>query len=132
MVMSGIGLLLGLGAVLAVAHRDAAWMLTPLQKAVDGVAWLVWLVGLVWLPVTAALPWLVLVGLWQIGRRTGGCRAGLRLRRPRAPDGDRHPGRGGDGVGAWEVVATGASAVTNVASAPLTVPAELVPTRRKW
>ncbi len=33
---------------------------------------------------------------------------------------------------AAEVVATGASAVTNVASAPLTVPAELVATRRKW
>ncbi len=71
MVLSGIGLLLGLGAVLSLAHRDAAWMLTPLQKVVDGVAWTVWLVGLVWLPITAALPWLGLVGLWQIGRRHG-------------------------------------------------------------
>ena len=33
---------------------------------------------------------------------------------------------------AAEVVATGASAVMNVASAPLTVPAELVATTRKW
>ena len=47
-VMCGIGFLLGLGAVLAVAHRDAAWLLTPTQKAVDGIAWLVWLLGVIW------------------------------------------------------------------------------------
>jgi len=69
--MSGIGGLLGLGAVLAIAHKDAEWMLTPLQKAVDGVAWAVWLLDAIWLPVTIATPWLVLAGLWQVGRRHG-------------------------------------------------------------
>ena len=33
--MCGIGFLLALGVVLAIAHRDAAWLLTPVQKAVD-------------------------------------------------------------------------------------------------
>ena len=40
-ILTGIGFLLGLGGVLAIAHRDAAWLLTPVQKAVDGdrVGW---------------------------------------------------------------------------------------------
>ena len=70
-IMSGIGGLLGLGAVLAIAHQDTEWMFTPLQKAVDGVAWAVWLLDAIWLPVSFATPWLVLVGLWQVGRRHG-------------------------------------------------------------
>ncbi len=70
-IMSGIGFLLGLGAVLAIAHQDPEWMLTPLQKAVDAIAWVVWLLGAIWLPVTVALPWLVLAGLWQVGRQHG-------------------------------------------------------------
>ena len=71
MAMSMLGLLLGLGGILAIAHRDPAWLLTPVQKAVDTVAWLVWLLDLVWLPVTMALPFLLLGGLWQLGRRHG-------------------------------------------------------------
>jgi S-DNA-T family DNA segregation ATPase FtsK/SpoIIIE len=70
-VMSGIGFLLGLGAVLAIAHRDAAWLLTPTQKAVDGIAWVVWLLGVIWPAAVVALPGLVLAGLWQVGRRNG-------------------------------------------------------------
>ena len=86
MVMSAIGCLLGLGAVMAVAHRDVAWMLTPLQRAVDVVAWAVWLLGAVWLPATVALPWLALAGLWQVGRLHG------RVPRWAAPDGGQeHP-----------------------------------------
>ena len=69
--MAGIGFLLGLGAVLAIAHKDAAWLLAPVQKVVDGVAWLVWLLDAIWLPLTVALPWLVLAGLWQLGRQHG-------------------------------------------------------------
>ena len=35
--------LLGLGAVLAVAHADLDWVLAPLSTVVQAVAWLVWL-----------------------------------------------------------------------------------------
>ncbi len=57
--------------MLAVAHRDPAWLLTPLQKVVDGIAWAVWLLDLMWLPVMVVVPWLLLAGLWQLGRRHG-------------------------------------------------------------
>ena len=50
--MTGIGLLLGLGGVLAIAHQRHAWLLTPVQKAVDGIAWPVWLLDAIWLPIT--------------------------------------------------------------------------------
>ena len=84
--LSGIGGLLGLGAILAIAHRDVAWMLTPLQKAVDVVAWVVWLLSVIWLPVTVALPWLLVAALWQVGRQHG------RVPRWAAPAADReHP-----------------------------------------
>ena len=95
-VMTGIGFLLGLGAVLAIAHRDPAWLLTPVQKAVDGIAW----AGVAARRDLAAgrwwrCRWLVLAGLWQLGRQHGQRAAlGRPGRRPRAPDGDRHPGWG--------------------------------------
>jgi DNA segregation ATPase FtsK/SpoIIIE, S-DNA-T family len=69
--MCGIGFLLGLGTVLAIAHKDPSWLLAPVQKAVDGIAWLVWLLGMIWLPITVVAPWLLLAGLWQVGRRHG-------------------------------------------------------------
>jgi len=85
-IMTGIAFLLGLGAVLAIAHKDTSWLLTPLQKTVDGIAWLVWLLDAIWLPATMALPWLLLAGLWQLGRQHG------RVPRWAAPAGGReHP-----------------------------------------
>ena len=69
--MCGIGLLLGLGGVLAIAHRDTVWLLVPAQRAVDTVAWLTWLLDAVWGPVALAVPWLLLAGLWHVGRNHG-------------------------------------------------------------
>jgi S-DNA-T family DNA segregation ATPase FtsK/SpoIIIE len=69
--LGAIGFLLGLGAVLAIAHRDTAWLLTPAQKVVDGIAWAVWLLGVIWPATVTALPVLLLAGLWQVGRRHG-------------------------------------------------------------
>jgi S-DNA-T family DNA segregation ATPase FtsK/SpoIIIE len=57
--------------MLAIAHSDMAWLLAPAQRAVDTIAWLVWLLDGIWLPLTVAAPWLVLAGLWQVGRRHG-------------------------------------------------------------
>jgi S-DNA-T family DNA segregation ATPase FtsK/SpoIIIE len=69
--LGGIGALLVLGAVLAVAHRDATWLLAPIQKATDAIAWTVWLLSVLWLPASVVAPVLLLVGLWQLGRRQG-------------------------------------------------------------
>jgi S-DNA-T family DNA segregation ATPase FtsK/SpoIIIE len=69
--LGAIGFLLGLGAVLAIAHRDTVWLLTPVQKVVDGIAWAVWLLGVIWPAAVMALPVLLLAGLWQLGRRHG-------------------------------------------------------------
>jgi uncharacterized protein (TIGR03382 family) len=71
LIMCGIGFLIGLGTVLAIAHRDAAWLLTPTQKIVDSIAWIVWLLDVISTPATIALPVLALAGLWQVGRRHG-------------------------------------------------------------
>jgi S-DNA-T family DNA segregation ATPase FtsK/SpoIIIE len=70
-IMTGAGLLLGLGAVLAIGYQDFSWLLAPLRTATDLIAWLVWLLGVLWLPVALALPWAVVAGLWQVGGRSG-------------------------------------------------------------
>ena len=74
----GSGSCSALGAVLAIAHRDAAWLLTPAQKAVDAIAWLVWLLG-----VPVARPPCVVAAVAAAGRAVAGrapirhgCRAG--------------------------------------------------------
>ena len=66
-----VGALLGLGAVLAVAHSDLSWVLAPLGTAVQAVAWLVWLADAVWRPLLITLAVVGVVGVWQIGRRSG-------------------------------------------------------------
>jgi DNA segregation ATPase FtsK/SpoIIIE, S-DNA-T family len=69
--MCGIGILIVLGGVLAIAHHDPAWLLSPAQRAVDAIAWLVWLLDFIWLPIAVALPWLTLAMLWRVGRHHG-------------------------------------------------------------
>jgi DNA segregation ATPase FtsK/SpoIIIE, S-DNA-T family len=66
-----LGALLGLGAVLAIAHADFGWVLAPLNSVVQAVAWLVWLANTVWRPLLITLGVLGVVGLWQIGRVSG-------------------------------------------------------------
>ncbi len=70
-ILSATGLLLGLGAVLAIGYEDFSWLLAPLHTAVDVVTWLVWLLGVLWLPAVLTAPWVVVAGLWQVGRRSG-------------------------------------------------------------
>ena len=66
-----IGGLLGLGGVLAVAHSDLTWVLAPLNSAVQAVAWGVWLLDTIWRPVLLAVAVVGVVGVWEIGRRSG-------------------------------------------------------------
>ncbi|TQM43928.1 cell division protein FtsK [Pseudonocardia cypriaca] len=69
--MTVTGMLLALGITLAVGYSDISWVLAPLQAAVDLIAWVVWLVTVVWLPLMLAAPWLALAVLWQLGRAHG-------------------------------------------------------------
>ena len=66
-----VGGLLGLGAVLAVAHSDLTWIVAPLGTAVQATAWGVWLVEVVWRPVLIGLGVFGVVGVWEIGRSSG-------------------------------------------------------------
>ena len=95
MTLIGVGFLLLLGGMLAVAHRDPAWLLTPLQKVVDGIAWAVWLLG----PgVAAGHGGAAVAAAGGVVAARAPPRPGAALGRPRrgagAPDGDRHPGWG--------------------------------------
>jgi S-DNA-T family DNA segregation ATPase FtsK/SpoIIIE len=69
--MTIAGMLLALGITLAVGYRDISWVLAPLQAVVDLIAWVAWLVTVVWLPLVLAAPWLALAVLWQLGRTHG-------------------------------------------------------------
>lgn len=67
-----LGMLLGLGVVLAVAHSDITWVLVPFGAVVDLVAWTVWLATVVWwFPLVLAAPWVLAALLWQVGRAHG-------------------------------------------------------------
>lgn len=65
------GLLLGLGILLAVGYKDAAWIVTPLARFVDLVVWVSWAITIVWGPLILALPWLAVAVCWHFGRVAG-------------------------------------------------------------
>lgn len=65
------GALLALGVVLAVGYRDVAWLPVPIMRMVDLVVWVAWAVTIAWGPLVLALPWLVMLTLWQFGRKAG-------------------------------------------------------------
>jgi S-DNA-T family DNA segregation ATPase FtsK/SpoIIIE len=82
-IMTSAGLLLGLGAVLAIGYQDFSWLLAPLHTATDVIARIVWVLSVLWLPVVLTVPMVVVAGLWQVGRRSGGVPTGA------APGGSR-------------------------------------------
>ena len=74
-------------------HLNAKIREADVRTLAREIAWLVWLLGGIWLPLPVATPWLVLAGLWQVGRRRGTV---SRRAAPAgwigAPDADRDPG----------------------------------------
>jgi S-DNA-T family DNA segregation ATPase FtsK/SpoIIIE len=92
------GMLLALGITLAVGYRDIAWVLAPLQAAVDLIAWVVWLITVAWFPLVLAAPWLALAALWQLGRTHGTVPAWAAPSHAREQEGV-HPGRDRDRAG---------------------------------
>lgn len=63
--------LLALGGVLAVGYHDPSWIAAPIMRCVDLIVWVSWAVTIAWGPLVLALPWLVVLTLWHIGRTMG-------------------------------------------------------------
>lgn len=64
----GIGTLVALGVVLAIANGDITDVITPLMAVVKFISLLVTIVQVVWGPAVTIGPFLVLLGLWAVGR----------------------------------------------------------------
>lgn len=64
----GTGSLLALGVALAIAYEDPSWILAPAGFVIDLVRWAVIIGTVVWGPLVVVGPWMVLAGLWAVGR----------------------------------------------------------------
>ncbi|ATL29395.1 FtsK/SpoIIIE domain-containing protein [Streptomyces formicae] len=67
---AGIGSLVGLGVVLAVANEDVGDVLTPLMAVIEFIRLLVTIVSVVWGPALRIGPLLALLALWSVGRHS--------------------------------------------------------------
>ncbi|MFJ2392632.1 ATP-binding protein [Streptomyces sp. NPDC087843] len=65
----GIGGLVALGIVMAIATKDASDVVTPLMAAVDFINLLIWIVQVVWGPAITIGPFLALLALWAVGSK---------------------------------------------------------------
>ncbi|MFD9617827.1 FtsK/SpoIIIE domain-containing protein [Streptomyces virginiae] len=63
-----IGGLLLLGIVLAIANKDASWILAPINAVMEAIAAIVHVATVVWGPAVTIGPWLALLALWGVGR----------------------------------------------------------------
>ncbi|MEV1022268.1 FtsK/SpoIIIE domain-containing protein [Streptomyces sp. NPDC050264] len=66
----GIGGLLVLGIAMAVATKDVGDVVTPLMAVVGFIRLMLWIVQVVWGPLTIVGPLLALLGLWAVGRHS--------------------------------------------------------------
>ncbi|MFF9168870.1 MULTISPECIES: FtsK/SpoIIIE domain-containing protein [unclassified Streptomyces] len=64
----GIGGLVALGVVLAIANKDAHDVITPLQAVIEFIALMIRIVQIVWGPLVSIGPFLALLALWSVGR----------------------------------------------------------------
>lgn len=69
--LAGVGVLAGIGLVLAVSSKDAADFLDPFTAAIEVIRWVVMAVAVAWTPLVMAAPWLVVGWLWWEGKRAG-------------------------------------------------------------
>ncbi|MFB7109609.1 ATP-binding protein [Streptomyces sp. NPDC056291] len=63
----GIGSLVALGVVLAIANKDATDVVTPLMAVVKFIRLLITIVQVVWGPLVSIGPFLALLALWAVG-----------------------------------------------------------------
>ncbi|MFE9937098.1 FtsK/SpoIIIE domain-containing protein [Streptomyces hirsutus] len=64
----GIGALVALGVVLAIANEDIGDVVTPLMAVIEFIRLLITIVTVVWGPLVTLGPFLALLGLWAVGR----------------------------------------------------------------
>ncbi|MFI6003778.1 FtsK/SpoIIIE domain-containing protein [Streptomyces sp. NPDC051366] len=64
-----VGGLLLLGIVLAIANKDASWLLAPIAAVIEAIAAIVHVATVVWGPAVTVGPWLALLALWGVGRQ---------------------------------------------------------------
>ncbi|MDI3423629.1 FtsK/SpoIIIE domain-containing protein [Streptomyces luteolus] len=65
----GIGGLIALGVVLAIANEDFADVVTPLMAVIEFIRLLITIVQVVWGPLITIGPFLALLALWAVGRK---------------------------------------------------------------
>lgn len=66
--MTGTGLLLMLGILIAWNSGDVSDVLAPLNAVVQFVGWVTFLASVIWDPLLYSMPWLALAGVWAVGR----------------------------------------------------------------
>lgn len=69
--LGAAGALLALGVLLFAGSGDTADVLSPLRGLIVLVTWVAWAVTIAWGPLILAAPWLLLLGLWHVGRKDG-------------------------------------------------------------
>ncbi|WP_406366136.1 ATP-binding protein [Streptomyces sp. NBC_00645] len=65
----GVGSLVALGVVMAIATKDVTQVVTPLMATIDFINLLITIVRVVWGPALAIGPFLALLALWAIGSK---------------------------------------------------------------
>ncbi|MDN3296876.1 ATP-binding protein [Streptomyces ficellus] len=65
----GIGGLVALGVVMAIANEDVGDVVTPLTAVIEFIALMVRIVQVVWGPLISVGPFLALLALWSVGRK---------------------------------------------------------------
>jgi S-DNA-T family DNA segregation ATPase FtsK/SpoIIIE len=64
----GIGSLVALGVVLAIANKDVTDVITPINAVIEFIALIIRIVQVVWGPLVTIGPFLALLALWSVGR----------------------------------------------------------------
>ncbi|MET9385349.1 ATP-binding protein [Streptomyces sp. NPDC002928] len=65
----GIGGLVALGVVLAIANKDVTYVVTPLMAVIEFINLVITIVQVVWGPLLSVGPFLALLALWAVGSK---------------------------------------------------------------
>lgn len=68
---ASLAAMLALGVLLAAATSDPGYVLAPIRGVLAAIGWTAAVVAVVWGPLIAAAPWLLVIVCHQVGRRAG-------------------------------------------------------------